>query len=303
MIESVTDARAFSAGLVRSALAVPLGTEREPRMLGPFAVIAHALPLQVEPGALPPDFDVRPHPHLGLAAITYLLDGHVTHRDSLGSRHEIGPGGMNYMIAGSGVVHSERFERVRLLGGTIELLQILLALPDGSEDVAPAFHSVEPYRVPRTEAQGTAIHWLAGGPTVPDAPVRFPAPMFLCDVSLEPGARYRPPEGFPERAVYVLSGALEAGSARIGAQQVAVLAPGAMLAAGTEGARILAFGGEPVGPRYMWWNFIHSSLERLEAAKAEWRAGKTVLPPGDTESFIPAPPDDGRPLQRLNVAG
>jgi redox-sensitive bicupin YhaK (pirin superfamily) len=300
MIESVTDARSFTAGLIRAALAAPLGTEREPRTLGPFAVIAHSLPLHVEPGALPPDFDVRAHPHIGLAAITYLLDGHVTHRDSLGSRDEIGPGGMSYMIAGKGVVHSERFERVRLLGGRIQLLQILLALPDGAEEAEPAFHSVEASRVPRTAEHGAAIHWLAGGPTPEADPVRFPGPMFLCDVHLEPGARYRPPEGLQERAVYVLSGAIEAGSARAGAQQVAVLAPGAALAAGTEGARILAFGGEPVGPRYMWWNFIHSSLERLEAAKAEWRAGKTALPPGDTESFIPAPPDDGRPLLRLN---
>jgi redox-sensitive bicupin YhaK (pirin superfamily) len=137
MIESVVEARTYAAGLVESALAAPLGRDEALRSVGPFAIVAHALPHTVEPGALPPDFDVRPHPHIGLAAITYMLQGHITHRDSLGSRQEIGPGGLNCMIAGRGVVHSERFERVRLLGGTVELLQVLLALPDGHEDVEP----------------------------------------------------------------------------------------------------------------------------------------------------------------------
>jgi redox-sensitive bicupin YhaK (pirin superfamily) len=301
MIERVVDARIHAAGLVESALAAPLGQDDALRAVGPFAIIAHALPHSVEPGALPPDFDVRPHPHIGLAAITYLLQGHITHRDSLGSRQEIGPGGLNYMIAGRGVVHSERFERVRLLGGTVELLQILLALPDGHEDAEPSFASMDSARVPRITESGATIVWLAGGAPQVDAPVRFPAPLFLCDVELTPGARYRPPEGLVDRAVYVLRGAIDVDGTRVSPQQVAVLAPGAALITASEPARILAFGGEPVGPRHMWWNYIHSSLERIEVARAEWRAGKVPLPPGDTESFAAAPPDHGRPLLRLNM--
>jgi redox-sensitive bicupin YhaK (pirin superfamily) len=301
MIERVVDARIHAAGLVESALAAPLGRDDALRAVGPFAIVAHALPQSVEPGALPPDFDVRAHPHIGLAAITYMLQGHITHRDSLGSRQEIGPGGLNCMIAGRGVVHSERFERLRLLGGTVELLQVLLALPDGHEEVEPSFASMDAAHVPRVTEGGATILCLAGSAAQVDAPVRFPAPLFLCDVELEPGAHYRPPEGLAERAMYVLRGAIDVDGTRVHPQQVAVLAPGASLITASAHARILAFGGEPVGPRYIWWNYIHSSLDRIEAARAEWRAGKVPLPPGDTESFAPSPPDDGRPLLRLNM--
>jgi redox-sensitive bicupin YhaK (pirin superfamily) len=149
------------------------------------------------------------------------------------------------------------------------------------------------------EEAGATVRTLAGE----DSRLGFPAPMFLHDVRLEPGARYSPPDAFRERALYVLSGAVDVDGTRVDAQQTAVLSPGGTLATGTEHARLLAFGGEPVGPRYAWWNFIHSKLERIEAARAEWRAGRTPLPPGDTESFTPAPPDEGRPLMRLNQAG
>lgn len=298
MIDQVFDARKHTAGLTTAALAAPRQQEGALRTIGPFAVIAHSLPLATEPGALPPDFDVRPHPHIGLSAMTYLIDGHVTHRDSLGSRQEIGPGGMNYMIAGRGVVHSERFERLRLLGGKLELVQILMVLPDGEEETEPSFSTIDAARVPQVIEDGATVRWLAGGSA--STLVRFPTPLVLCDVQLEPGGTYRPPVGFAERAVYVLHGSIEAGGSRIGTQQVGLLSPEAAVFTCREPTRVIAFGGEPPGPRYMWWNFIHSSLERLEAAKAEWRAGKSPLPPGDTESFTPAPPDDGRPLLRLN---
>lgn len=301
MIEAVVDARAFAAGEVRTALAAPVGPEDRPRTVGPFAVFAHVLPLEVAPGTLPPDFDVRPHPHVGLAAVTYVLDGYITHRDSLGSRHEIGPGGLGYMVAGRGIVHSERFDRLRSLGGVLHMLQILLALPDGAEKADPSFVYVEPERLRQSAEDGAVVRWLAGANAGMDSPVTFPASMFLHDVSIEPGGRYLPPEGLRERALYVVSGTIEMDGRRIGPQQTALLTPGAAIAEAVEPARLVAFGGEPVGPRYMWWNFIHSSLDELEAAKAEWRAGRMRLPPGDTESFTPAPPDDGRPLRRLNM--
>jgi hypothetical protein len=300
MIEAIVDARRFGAGMIQSALAAPVGPEQRPRMVGPFAVLAHALPLEVAPGSLPPDFDVRPHPHIGLAAVSYMLDGHVTHRDSLGSRQEVGPGGINYMIAGQGIVHSERFDRLRTLGGRLEMLQILLALPDRAEDAAPSFAHVDAPEVPEITEAGAIIRGLAG---LADGSTRiaFPAPMFLQDVQLGPGGRYRPPDGYRQRAVYVIAGAIEVGGARIGAQQTAMLAPVPVTVEASGPARVVAFGGEPVGPRYLWWNFLHSSLAQLEAAKAAWRAGTMTLPPGDTEAFTPAPPDHGRPLHRLNA--
>jgi redox-sensitive bicupin YhaK (pirin superfamily) len=301
MLELVHVGRQYSAGLVKSTLAAPVGEEGRPRAVGPFAVLAHALPWESAPGDLSPDVDVRPHPHIGLAAITYVLDGSVTHRDSLGSRQEVTAGGLNFMIAGRGVVHSERFDRVRTLGGKIQLLQVLMALPDGFEDMDPSFVHVVAERIRQTETSGATVRVLAGATDGEQALLGFPVPVFLHDVRLEPGARYRPPDAFGERALYLLSGAIDVGGQRIDAARTAVLSAGNAVATAVERARLLAFGGEAVGPRYMWWNYIHSSLERIESARAQWRAGSVPLPPGDTESFAPAPPDQGRPLHRLNA--
>ncbi|MBZ0232165.1 MAG: pirin family protein, partial [Deltaproteobacteria bacterium] len=221
MIDSLVDARQFAAGAIRTALAAPVGPDDAPRTIGPFAVVAHALPLASPPGELPPDFDVRPHPHIGLAAVTCMLEGHTTHRDSLGSRQEVGPGGVNFMIAGRGVVHSERFERLRTLGGTLELLQILLALPDGHEELEPRFVHVAPADVPRSSEGGALVRRLAGD----DTALPFPTPVFLHVVQLEPGARYLPPAAHRERAVYVVSGAIAIDGSPVRAQQTALLAP------------------------------------------------------------------------------
>lgn len=300
MIDTIFDAKQYSAGMITTALACPVGAPATQRSVGPFALLAHALPLEVAPGELPPDFDVRPHPHIGLAAVTYLLAGHSTHRDSLGSRRETGPGGVNYMIAGRGIVHSERFERLRTLGGRLELLQILMALPDGAEDLEPSFTHLPPERVPELRESGAIVRCLAGAGTSLD----FPAPMFLHDVQLAAGGHYDPPPDMPERAIYVVAGAVEIGGTRVGERQTATLAPAPARVTAAAPTRVISFGGEPVGARYVWWNFLHSSLARIEEAKAAWRDGSTPLPPGDTESFTPAPApsDGGRPLLRLNGA-
>lgn len=303
MLELVHVARQHSAGLVKGALGVPVGDDGRQRSVGPFAIVAHVLPWQSAPGELPPDVDVRAHPHIGLAAVTYMLDGSLTHRDSLGSRQEVSAGGLSFMIAGRGVVHSERFDRVRTLGGTVQLLQLLLALPDGSEDMEPSFVHIAADRIQQTDSGGATVRSLVGATDGEEGLLGFPTPMFLHDVRLERGARYRLPDAFSQRAFYVLSGAIDVGGQRIDALTTAVLSPGNALATGVEPARILAFGGEPVGQRYMWWNYIHSSLERIHTARAEWRAGSVPLPPGDTESFTPAPPDEGRPLNLLNHPG
>ena len=284
-----------------NVLAAPIDPEGAPRTVGPFAVVAHIKLPMSPPGAVPVDADVRPHPHIGLTAVSYVLDGAVTHRDSLGNRRELRAGDVGGTVSGRGVVHSERFERNRLLGGAFEMFQLLLALPDGHEEVEPSFFHRAHEELPTSSAGGTTVRWLF--PTPPEAPAGVPitTPILLADVTLESNARWSLPD-VAERALYVCEGEVEVDTSRVRAGQVVILEPGAASVRAIESARLLAFGGSAVGPRYLWWNYLHSSIERIEAAKAEWRQGKVKLPNGDTESFTPCPPDDGRPLVRLNGA-
>jgi len=282
-----------------NVLAAPIDPEGAPRTMGPFAVVAHVkMPLS-PPGALPVDVDVRPHPHIGLIAISYVLDGAITHRDSLGNRRELRAGDLGGTVSGRGVVHSERFERNRLLGGELEMFQLLLALPDGYEDVEPTFFHRAKEEHPTSTGEGATVRWLF--PVPPEAPSGVPTttPILLADIALESNARWSLPE-IPERALYVREGEVEIRASRVRAGQVAILGPGVASVRSPESARLLAFGGTGVGERYLWWNYLHSSLERIEDAKAQWRQGRVKLPDGDTESFTPCPPDEGRPLLRLN---
>lgn len=293
----ITDAPIQQTGPSRGAVGSPTGLPHAPRTVGHVALVAHLLPFEIAPGALPVDADVRAHPHIGLCAMSYVIDGHVTHRDSLGNRHELRPGGVGWTYAGRGAVHSERLERLRLHGGRFQMLQILLALPDGHEDDEPAFAAVPPEEVPEHTADGVTVRRLAGAGTA----LAYPAHLFLEDVILAPGGRYQMPAG-AERAIYAMDGDLRVAGELVRPQQTARIGDdGAVEVSADAPARFLAFGGDAVGPRYSWWNFMHSSLERIEAAKARWRAGEFPLPGGDTESFTPAPPDEGRPLSRLNV--
>lgn len=283
-----------------AVLAAPVEPEGKPRAVGPFAMVVHAKIPEVAAGALPVDADVRPHPHIGLTAISYVVEGSVTHRDSLGNRRELHPGDFGATVSGRGLVHSERMERLRLLGGTFEMFQMLLPHPDGHEDGEPSFVYRASTEHPVETREGTTVRWLF--PKPPEAPIGMPTatPILLADVALDAGAAWSPPPA-PERALYVREGEIEIGDRRIGAGKVVLLgADETPLLRATVATRLLAYGGTPVGPRYVWWNYMHSSLARMEAARAEWRAGKVALPPGDTESFTPAPPDDGRPLIRLN---
>lgn len=296
---TVIDARRFPAETGGSNLmAAPIGPESDLRTVGPFAVVGHHRTAPAAPGAVPVDRDVRPHPHIGLSAVTYVLDGYVTHRDGLGNRSELGPGSAGFLISGRGLVHSERLERLRLLGGALDMFQILVALPDGGEDVDPTYRYVAPEQIPTQRADGCLVRWLAHPSPAVGAPMPFPAPTLLADVTL--GAGWAVPEA-EERAIYVWEGEVEVEGARVGVGQVGVLAKGPVGIRAVGRARFLLFGGPPVGARYLWWNYLHSSLDRIEAAKAEWREGRAKLPPGDTESFTPAPPDGGRPLRRLNA--
>ena len=282
-----------------AVLAAPIDPDGAPRTVGPFALVVHiAMPVRA-PGELPVDADVRPHPHIGLTAVSYVLDGAVTHRDSLGNRIELRAGDVGATVSGRGVVHSERFERYRLLGGGFEMFQLLIALPDGFEEVDASFFHRAHGDIPISSGEGTTARWLFPAP--PAAPSGMPtaAPILLADIALESNARWSLPD-VPERALYVREGEIGIGASRVKAGQVAVVGPGDASIRAVATARLLAFGGTGVGARYLWWNYMHSSLERIEAAKADWRQGRVKLPDGDTESFTPCPPDEGRPLWRLN---
>jgi hypothetical protein len=296
---TVVDAKKMPGHVGSSAHAAPVGPDDAPRTVGPFAVVVHASIKDTAPGELPVDVDVRPHPHIGLIAISYVLEGAVTHRDSLGHRRELHAGDLGATISGRGVVHSERLERKRVLGGAFQMMQLLVALPDGAEDVEPSFVFRAKSEIPSVTADGATVHWLCASPPEVPAGLAATTPILLAAIDFEANGRWAPPEA-PERALYVRSGALEVGEQRVGQGQVAILAPGAERVRALEPSRVIAFGGTPVGERYSWWNYIHSSLERIEAAKADWRAGRLKLPDGDTESFTPCPPDHGRPLRVLN---
>ena len=282
-------------------LAAPIERGGAPRSVGPFCVVVHLSMPASAPFGLPVDADVRPHPHIGLAAVSYVLDGAITHRDSLGNRCELRAGDLGSTVSGRGVVHSERFERQRLLGGGLEMFQLLLALPDGYEDVEPSFFRRTRDEHRTSSAGGATVRWLFPSPPESPSGMPFATSILLADVALDASARWSLPEA-PERAIYVREGEVEVGDTRVRAGQCAVVdqGQGSLCGIASSPSRLLVFGGAGVGPRYLWWNYLHSSLERIEAARAEWRSGRVKLPDGDTESFTPSPVDDGRPLVRLN---
>ncbi len=300
MIEIIDAKRTPAGPTATNVILAPLDVDTAPKSAGPFAMVAHVQMTPIPAGVLPVDADVRPHPHIGLAAVTYVLDGAVTHRDSLGNRCELVAGDLGVTVAGRGVVHSERLERIRLLGGGLEIFQLLLALPEGAEDGDPSFFLRPSAEIPTTTQEGATVRWLFPAPPELPAGVPTTTPILLAHVALDHGGVWSVPS-VPSRAIYVWAGEIEIGTRRMTAGQLAVVGPGDVTIRALASTQLLAFGGTNVGPRYMWWNYLDSSLLRIEAAKAAWREGRVKLPPGDTESFTPAPPDDGRPLHYLNV--
>lgn len=291
MLELVIDARSASIGngfTVKRILPYRLR-----RMLGPFIFMDHGGPLNVKPGELT-NMDVLPHPHIGLSTVSYLFDGQVTHRDSLGVQQIIRPGEVNWMTAGRGIAHSERFEDPNLLvNNSFEMIQTWVALPESAEENAPTFANYQPDELPIFTDTGVWMRLIAGTGYGLTNGVATHSPLFYAHVVLQAGARFGPPRGFPERGAYVAKGSVEVNGHTYGVGQLLVFSSGVdPVLIAKETATLMLLGGEPLGERFIWWNFVSSSRARIEQAKADWQAGRIPLPPNDNAEFVPLPPDD-----------
>ncbi len=270
------------------------------RMVGPFIFFDHMGPVQLARG-IPETVDVLPHPHIGLSTITYLFEGEIMHRDSVGSQQPILPGEVNWMTAGRGITHSERFERARRQGGLVDGIQAWVALPEEDEETEPAFSHHGQQDLPTFDGPGLQGRLIAGSYQGLKAEVPTHSPLFYLHLVLEPNGRAELPHDHPERAIYVAEGRIEIAGRIFEAGQMLVFTPGATIILRAETAAVvMALGGEPLGPRFIEWNFVSSSQERIEQAKADWRAGRMKLPDFDNESFIPLPPKPGAPANPMS---
>ena len=256
-------------------------------MVGPFIFVDEFGPAKLEVGQA---MDVRPHPHINLATVTWLFEGAIDHRDSLGTFATIRPGQVNLMTAGRGIVHSERSPQAeRSAGPTMYGMQTWLALPDGREEIGPAFEAQTD--LPLIEAGGASARVIMGELWGQRAPTTCHTETIYAEIVLAPGGSIPIDAEADERAVMLVGGEAEIGGTVLGLYQLAILAPGAALTlTSTTGARVMLLGGEAfTTPRHVWWNFVSSSRERINQAKDDWRGGKFPLVPGDSDEFIPLP--------------
>ncbi len=262
---------------------------RKRRMVGPFIFFDHIGPVDLAPG-ISRELDVRPHPHIGLSTVTYLFDGAITHRDSLGYQQEIRPGEVNWMVAGRGITHSERFERARAEGAHMHGIQTWVALPEEDEETEPAFFHHEGSDLPEWSEGGVRGRLVAGESGGLRARVRTHSPLFYEHWEMDAGCSRAVPDGYPERAVYVASGSVETGTTTLETGQMAVLGPGRSLRlTATSPAILILFGGEPIGERFLFWNFVSSSKARLEQAREDWLQQRMTLPVGDDTEYKSLP--------------
>jgi redox-sensitive bicupin YhaK (pirin superfamily) len=258
------------------------------RMVGPFIFFDHLGPTQFAPGF---GIDVRPHPHIALATVTFLFAGSLEHRDSLGTVREIRPGDVNWMSAGRGIAHSERTPKAARVGGEyVHGIQSWVALPDGHEDGEPTFAHYPAAALPRRVSGGVDLTVVAGEAFGRRSPVVTLWPTLYVHAQMASGATLEVPPDHGERAVYVVQGDLIVNETPVTVGQLAVLEPGknsSLIATGD--ARLMLLGGERFPtPRYIWWNFVASSLTRIERAKEQWQGQQFPAVPGETE-FIPLP--------------
>jgi hypothetical protein len=291
-IETVIVARARDLGGFEVRRALPSAKRQ---MVGPFIFFDQMGPAEFLTGQ---GIDVRPHPHIGLATVTYLLKGKMHHRDSLGTDAWIEPGEVNLMLAGRGITHSERTDgAVRTAPHHLFGLQTWLALPKDQEDSPADFRNLPAASLPVLEGEGKSVRLILGNAWGAQVPMQMPSETFYADATLAPHAAIPLPDNHEDRGIYVISGEVSQGGQTYGAASMLVFRPGDAISvkAGAQGARIMLLGGATMdGPRHIWWNFVASSQERIDAAREAWRAGdwahgRFQLPPNDHDEFIPAP--------------
>jgi len=286
MLEQVIEPRRHDLGGFEVDRVLPF---RARRTVGPFVFFDRMGPHDMQP-PVSRDVDVRPHPHIGLSTVTYLFDGEMTHRDSTGATQAIHPGALNWMTAGRGIVHSERFDGMRERGGLIDGIQSWVALPRENEEDAPSFEHYAAESLPRGDDDGVSLRLIAGEAFGLRSPAKTHSPLFYVHAELQPGARIALPQVHAERAVYVARGQVRHDDGQYDCGRLLVFRAGGAPELRAVGAtRLMLLGGEPLGERFLWWNFVSSSRQRIEQAKADWAAGRMALPPDDSDERIPLP--------------
>jgi hypothetical protein len=297
MIELVIPSRRHSLGAFEVGRVLPYAPHRA---VGPFVFFDHMGPVDF-PAGLTRDADVRPHPHIGLSTVTYLFEGEITHRDSLATEAVIRPGEVNWMTAGRGITHSERFDTLRRTGGAVHGIQAWVALPAEMEETDPAFAHHAGDDLPTYEGGGLWARLVAGEAFGAKAAVKTHSPMFYVHWRLDAGAKAQLPAEYPERAAFVTDGTVEIDGRSFAAGEMIVFEAGEpVLFEAVSDAVVMLLGGESLGPRFIEWNFVSSSKDRIDQAKADWRAGRMKLPDLDHDEFIPLPPDPAPPPNPLS---
>jgi redox-sensitive bicupin YhaK (pirin superfamily) len=290
MLDIVIDAR--NAAISETMKVKRILPFRLKRMVGPFIFMDHAGPI-LELPQVTSSLDVLPHPHIGLSTVSYLFGGQVTHRDSLGVEQIIRPGEVNWMTAGSGIAHSERFEDpAALAGGELEMIQTWVALPEKDEEAIPSFNNYTPEHLPIFTDKGIWMRLIAGNAYGLANEVRTNSPLFYMHVLLQPGASFGLPKEHSERGFYIAKGSVGVTGNSYHEGQMLVFNKGVdPVILAKEKTTLMLLGGEPLGERHIWWNFVSSRRERIEQAKADWKEGRIILPPADNKEFIPLPED------------
>jgi redox-sensitive bicupin YhaK (pirin superfamily) len=265
------------------------------RMVGPFIFMDHAGPI-TDMQSQPSTLDVLPHPHIGLSTVSYLFGGQVTHLDSLGVEQIIRPGEVNWMTAGKGIAHSERFEDPSALAGGLEMIQTWVALPEKDEETAPSFNNYSPEQLPVFTDKGVWMRLIAGNAYGLGNDVKTNSPLFYLYVILQQGATFGLPKEHSERGFYIVKGSIEVTGTTYNQGKMLVFRKGAYpLIIAKEITTLMLLGGEPLGERYIWWNFVSSRKERIEQAKEDWKQSRIILPPNDNKEFIPLPDNKSKP--------
>lgn len=263
-------------------------------MVGPYIFFDHVGPIDI-PAGISRSADVRPHPHIGLSTVTYLFAGEMMHRDSLGYSQPIRPREVNWMVAGRGITHSERLEHARAHGDRLHGIQAWVALPTEDEETDPSFSHHSGADLPQWTDAGVRGQLIAGSAYGLNAAVHVHSPQFYVHLELEPGAVAEVPPHYPERAVYVATGEVELNGVVYGPGKMLVLGLGASRFKAISQSAVMLLGGEPLGERFVFWNFVSSSRDRLMQAAADWKAGRMKLPDADNLEFMPLV-DDLPPL-------